>query len=147
MHYMRRPWCSYRTLLGCGERKAAPHKKISPSHNVRYVPPASPRPAFAFSLDFRHTHCPPLPLTAGPFRNAVTPDIHTRAGAGSFTMARSIPWRYPSPSTFGAFRHAKLKVRSVFVSNGDTDLAGMTAISPESLAVMMALPLKLLTWR
>jgi hypothetical protein len=26
-----RPWCSYRTLLGCGERKAASHKKISPS--------------------------------------------------------------------------------------------------------------------
>jgi hypothetical protein len=24
-----RPWCSYRTLLGCGERKAAPHKKLS----------------------------------------------------------------------------------------------------------------------
>jgi hypothetical protein len=24
-----RPWCSYRTPLGCGERKAAPHKKLS----------------------------------------------------------------------------------------------------------------------
>jgi hypothetical protein len=29
-----RPWCSYRTLLGCGERKAAPHKKLSPGLRV-----------------------------------------------------------------------------------------------------------------
>jgi hypothetical protein len=29
-----RPWCSNRTLLGCGERKAAPHKKLSLSLRV-----------------------------------------------------------------------------------------------------------------
>jgi hypothetical protein len=36
-----RPWCSYRTLLGCGERKAAPQKKISPSPLVMLVRKAS----------------------------------------------------------------------------------------------------------
>jgi hypothetical protein len=33
-----RPWCSYRTLLGCGERKAAPHKKLSLSRCSEAAP-------------------------------------------------------------------------------------------------------------
>jgi hypothetical protein len=32
-----RPWCSNRTLLGCGERKAAPHKKLSLSLSKQQI--------------------------------------------------------------------------------------------------------------
>jgi hypothetical protein len=45
-----RTWCSYRTLLGCGERKAAPHKTLSLSLIGKQVRRRKPSPSSGLSL-------------------------------------------------------------------------------------------------
>jgi hypothetical protein len=105
-----RPWCSYRTPLGCGERKAAPHKKLSLSlskHSIRnrreaflttevngiacryHVAPGRARGAFTKEMGHRMAH-PPSATTSSHLPCSISRQQKPRAYANSFLWAGAV---------------------------------------------------------